>query len=1060
MRSEAFLKCVGEAYAAHYRTLDRILFVFPSKRSGSFFLDKLAKMNQTPILAPQVTTIADFLTLASGREMDNRLDLLFTLYDAYRNIAGKEENKGWKIEDFNNFRIWGDVIISDFSAVDMAGVDAAQIFKNVKDHHEIQSAFLTDAQREVLRDYFNIEYSEHKSESLWLSMEYESETGSKDAKINVQRKRQTEVREHFRRLWSILWPLYQEFNRLLDLRGLSYAGKTYKLAFQHIKDGYRPDADKIVFVGFNVLTTMEWLIFDELQKQKTIIDGLGENLADFIWDGTGPLLGADAQVIDETQSAVRYITKNRKNFPEPQWAQPYLRKADAKEFPEVMEIHASPSDAMQAKIAGEILDDIHASLGQRSFDEAKVAMVLPDEGLLLPTLYSIPDSIDKINLTMGYPIKLTSTISFIERLRFLQSRQRLIGDEVAFFHEDIELLLGHPFAQKIISSASARRIKAHIAANKKYAVTIAELNRLAPDCDYLWKPVHHAEANDAIEYLDEIMGRLYKKLFAGIQKPDQDTPQDSPEMAKYQRLIHNARLESAHISTYRDALRRLQEAIREHNLELEGAAVFPMADKLIAAERVNFVGEPFEGLQIMGLLETRCLDFDALVIPSMNEKIFPMRMRSKTFIPDNLRHAYCMPSSKYEEAVFAYYFYRLISRADKVYMIYDARVGGLKSGDLSRYVLQLKHLYARNRIVRVEHSYTLTSPVLKQKSVDKKDEVKRRLDLFFTPKSGFKLSASALQKYMNCPLQFFFQHVACFNSDNEPTEFIDAATSGTIVHEAILKLYIENEEMREILLQKPIRLSVPALKGIYNDDDKIKRIVEAEIRKHYLHEKEGENKEMPRDAVLNLNFFSQQVRAIIAHDIELAKSHGDILLYGAEIEASPFFTLSDGRKVNMTFKIDRLDAFHDENNELVFRIVDYKTGAIHLKAKTFDEIFDATLSAKNIFQPLLYANLINLETRKMMTGPTIRPLRPELYHVLSMMKKDHLAKVPEIEDCKIYSHLDVVRPKDGEEYSLNERFLQRTEEVISEIFNYDIPFSRCADTKKCTFCNFRPFCNV
>ena len=1050
MKATPFLKAVADAYASRYSDISDFLFVFPGKRSGTFFLKYLQEASATPRLAPAITTISELVTVLSGRETDNRIDLLFTLYDAYLELR-RENGDKLREEDFNSFRNWGDTIVADFSAVDMSAVDAAEIFSNVRDYREIQSSFLSEEQMAVLEEYFGVSYSREHLDRFWSAMTYTSPTDKP--------KRHTPVRENYSRLWAQLGPLYERFNAMLDKRGLTYPGKAYRLALECLEreDAFPLPYRKIVFVGFNVLTKIEWLIFDNLRRRTTETDGRTEPLADFIWDATGPVLGASEGDDDSANSAVRFIARNRRRFPEPKWMRPFLEPSDTQELPDVLESHASPSDVMQAKIAGGILKDIIREKGENIFTEARVAMVLPDEWLLLPALYSLPEEIRGVNLTMGYPLRLTSVLSMMERIRGMQLRRRRVDGTDAFFHEDIVLLLGHPLAQKLIGARTARSIKSRIINEKLYTLTPAQLTEMAPHTDFLWQSLRDCPAREAIAYLDRILDRTLNALYADFRKEtDENGCADSAEQKKA--LRHGLTMEASHIAVYRDALRRLDDAIAAHGVEMNASALFSLVDRLLAPERVNFEGEPLQGLQIMGLLETRCLDFDCLVIPSMSEKIFPMRMRSKTFIPDNLRRAYGMPPANYEESVFAYYFYRLISRASRVYLLHDARVGGLRSGDVSRYVLQLQHLYAPECLRLVEHTFSLTSPRERELRADKTGEIARRLERFFDPESKVSLSASTLSSYMNCPMKFFFEKVAGFNRQNPPTEFMDAATAGTIVHGAVEALYLPNPDDRKKLLARPRLLDEAFLSGLLANEGVIVAAVDEQVRKEYLKEKEGERNGLPIDAEMSRDMLVRHTKAIIAHDLHLARSGADIALYGTEIKAIVPFPTSSGRPVNMQFAIDRLDAITDTSGKRIMRVVDYKTGYVGAEAAAFEDIFSGDGKAKNIFQPLLYANVYNI-LRRIETGENDEvPIRCELYNVPAFSRQEHAPTLPAIGGQTILSHTGTLLLPEGE-LDINREFLRRTDSIITEIFDTAVPFTQTCDPEGCLFCNFRPFCD-
>lgn len=1007
-----FLESIARQYISRYGDLSRFCFLFPNKRGGTFFLKYLRENAKGVMLAPEVIGIGDMMERLSGRTADSRLDLLFTLFDAYRDLQPADKRKD---VDFESFRSWGDVVLSDFSEVDMYGVDPHELFTNLSDLRKIKTEYLTDDQRRIMKEYFGVEEPEGYGERFWSSMAYNSPK-------EEEQKRKTGIRTRFLQLWESLSPLYDALQSRLADKPLGYPGMIYKEALERIIDDGTAafGCDKLVMCGFNVLSGMELSIFTELKKLTTVIDGTEEPFADFLWDAPGEILR------DPDNSASRFLLKNIKVFPKPEWVD--LTDCEPEDLPEVMEVTSSPSNAAQAKIASSILTDLRQRIGSKEFDSAKAAVVLPDENLLLPLLYSLPPSIDSVNLTMGYSLKLTPVISFVTRLRLMQLHKSLRNDVWCWYHQDVRTLLSHPYATVLCGRKAIGEIIRMLDNNRLYAVPAQRIAAIAPVLGSLFVPLtSESTQEETLLYLNRVLTDLKQRLSAKGEKDNFDADL---------------------IDIYLDALHRLGDALRAHDISVSYYTIFSLADRLLASEKINFEGEPLKGLQIMGLLETRGIDFDYLIIPSMNERIFPRRLRIKSFIPNNLRMAYGMAPAGYQEAVFAYYFYRMTARCKEVHFIYDASASGLKSADQSRYLLQLRNLYARDRLSIHDARFTLVARHDEEQMVLKTPTVMQQLAPFHIEGSESNLSASALTHYNRCPLLFYFESVMKVTDPTEPSQFMDPITLGIIVHDVMLNLYIPDKEKQRILLDPPVILTERHLKDLLDNPTKIDDTVRHYVNKNYLKlSDEDAGRPLKGDASICARMIGKMVRKVIRKDMRQAP----VTLLGCEVSGSRIYTTSSGTKVNIKYAIDRIDRVGGRT-----RIVDYKTGSVHIVAANgMADVFSPSPEGSGILQLLLYANLYNL--RYYGDDPSAHePLQTVTYNIVNMELPNSVYRsdpskrereLPSYKGSEITSHLDV-----------NGEFLEHLDRQIEEIFDETIPFAQTTEKKHCAFCSFRSIC--
>lgn len=1002
-----FLDSIAGAYVEKFPDISDFCFVFPNKRAGRFFQEALSRqIASKAILSPEVISIPDFVEKLSGLETASRIEMLFRLFNIYKDkkeLLHLKSNEN-ELLQFDAFRSWGEILLSDFSEVDQYNVNADELFANVSDYREISTDFLTDEQVEVLEKYFGYSPSTGDVKRFWKSF------SKGDPKSDIKR--------NFMYLWQAMSPLYTELNESLEAEGLATPGRIYRRALEKVKELGKDIVPykKIVFVGFNALSTTEALLFESLVKAGGVPDCEEDAFVDFFWDATGPVLES------KSSDASFFLRLNKKNFPSPDWAEQWIEKSRVQTMPPNIRVIASPSNSAQAKIASECLEELIVSgeSGEeiREVKDAKVAVVLPDENLLLPLLYAMPEQLESVNLTMGYSMRYTSIASFMHHLRVFHSRSKMEKGTVTFFHEDVKALLSHPFTHALAGTDKVAKLNTYIKTFHKFRVPISDF--IANGWDMERFPIDVASFGSGteagIKYIDHILENIDQALRSG----DKDKKK--------------SKVDRANVAVYRNALWQLMNTSHKHHVDMGLSGVFYMVDKLLAGEHVTFEGEPLVGLQVMGLLETRALDFEHLIILSLNDRVMPRKARKATFIPDSLRYGYGMPHSNYQERLFSYYFYRMISRAKSVTLIYDARNGdGMRSGGESRYLAQLKYLYARNKVKYDSYQFTINATDNKPEDIRKTPEMMQKIWEYAREGSRKNLSASALKKYGECQVKFYYEEVEKIRTDQEESEYIDAITQGQIVHDTMLMLYFP-PRLRGKYLDARIMMHPEDIEKIIADKDKIRDYLRININRHHYNLSE---QELDRPIEGASAIIASQLEHVIEDILTYDKSLAPFELAGGEIAGLWRWEYAPGEYVNMKFAIDRLDIPNGCDGQ--WRIVDYKTGNAHVQAAEFEDIFNGNYNAQHIFQLMLYANLINLFTNQDNdVGMTI--------YSASGLRKGKDSK-PVVEKKEIGGHRDI-----------NDRFVERLNRNIRDLFDKDVPFRPTEDDNNCTFCKLHDLC--
>ncbi len=965
-----FLRQVADIYAANESEhFSQLCFIFPNKRSATFFRHYLSENNGSGT-APNIRTITSFVSELSRTNTASKLEQIFILFDEYRKLSGDSV-------EFDQFLFWGEMILSDFGDVDRYLVDADSLFVNLKRYKEISSNYLTPEQIEIIRRYWGEEPGVEYVDRFWKHF------GNSD-------KDKKKPSDKFLRLWEALCPLYHAFNDRLDREGKSSGGMMYRKAAAALSDAVVKGTLKFkryIFVGFNVLTPVELKIFSTLR---------GCGAADFYWDYNCPAFS------NGFNRAGRFIERNIKEF---QSLYP-LSETPITTLPDI-EIIGVPSAIAQTKVTASLLSDLAKSKDIADpMNAVDTAVVLPDESLFVALRRAIPyDDIPNINVTMGLPMKLTSVASLMRMIVSLQLRARHTAGAESFFYKDVAALLADP-AIKNIAADQADALAEAIIKERLFRVTPAHIAEIAPDLTPVFTVLgDHGSADSVYNYISDVI----KCISTGMSGA-----------------------ELKFLDAYTAAVDKIREHSTSFGVRLLPATFFRMVERIVASEKINLVGEPLKGLQIMGVLETRALDFDNIIMLSLNERIFPRKHYSGTFIPDALRRGYGIATSDFQESIFAYYFYRLISRARKVKLLYDARTIGVKTGEMSRYLTQLIYLFGKSG--KIKQSLRVFEPrsfADKPVCIEKNNRIITRLKQYLHGAESPKyLSASAINKYVACPLQFYLSYVEGYNADEEMKDCIDSSMYGTIVHDTCESLY------KALLKNSPdhktvTRADIEAL--IARNDTRIERTITRIINSLYnKFDNDRLDTALNGQSLIMGNVIKESVKAILTEDLKLTP----FIFEGAEENMIMCFDVNPNLRVNFKQKIDRIDIVGG-----VRRIVDYKTGDERTSVTDLGTCFDhaAADHRKAVAQILLYCYASNIKKNSNV------PLKPYIYNLRKILSSGPL-------------EIKINRRVVEDHRTVMDEFVPLLFGTIEEIFNPDIPFVQTDNEATCKFCGFKTMC--
>jgi hypothetical protein len=785
-------------------------------------------------------------------------------------------------------------------------------------------------------------------------------------------------KEQFLRVWRMLSEVYLAFKNALQKQGLAYNGMLHREVAESLTNSRAPEqlyaGKALVFAGFNALT---------LAEERIVTYFVEHHQAQAVWDTDAYYVNNHAQEAGTFFREYKQHAVLGKTFSDsPANLQQKINHRT------LVQVVGAAQPIGQVKAMAQVLEQQLAA----GWKAEETLLVLPDEKLLLPVLHSIPAAVTKLNVTMGFPLASAPLYNLIELLFELQVK----AASDSFHHRSVLALLHHPYILSIAGDTSPIRKK--IADANWVDVPQSFFTDATPALQVVFKQV---EPNQMLNYLRQVIETIGLAAVSDLDKE--------------------------YAFQFYTFINRLQE-IAESELLAEHAerkqtlqAMLRVLQQLARAERIPFAGEPLEGLQIMGVLETRNLDYKNVLILSLNEGSLPASGSGGSYIPYNLRKAYSLPTAAHQDAMYAYLFYRLLQRTDNVCIFYNTETDVLGQGEMSRYLQQLIYESGLNVQEHVVHNSIQTrvpTPIV----INKNEDMLQRLQSLNS--KGF--FPSALNTYLECSFKFYLRYVANIKQVKEIEEDLDNRIVGIFLHEAI-ELYYKKVQARK----RSATIEASDLAGYEKD---LSAILDDVFRKKYsLPDNKPVVYKGQRLVVYEI------VKRFAERIIELDSAYApfqiealerDNLTYTINIEHAPFNVVLKG-------VIDRADKKGD-----VLRVVDYKTGSDIQEFKSMEEVFqrEGRKKVKAVFQTLLYALLFSTEVKAGVK------LVPGLFDRKNLFNRDfefglRLDKQP----------IENVLP-------LLPAFEEQLKIMLSELFNPAEPFTQTADTEACRYCEFTSIC--
>lgn len=1073
-----FLYSIAEAYLLNdSENLSNYCFVFPNKRSEVFFHHAFAgasRLHNIHTIHPASSTITDFIeSLTDGLPAD-RMEMVFILYNAYREIIYKAAGQDMAARelaetiDFNKFQRWADMIIGDFNDVDMYLVDPAAIFPNLKRFKEISSNYLSEEiLQEIRRHWHPDNLPQETDDSFWNHILHDGDNPDDN---------EGKARDFFK-LWQIMLELYERFRNSLRRKNLYYTGMAYRDTVEILSDRTRDDFPfkRYIFVGFNMLSKAEEKVFRLLKQMSDKDSGTDDGVfADFYFDTASPAFES------EWNSAGTFLRRYTRLFPSV-----YDCVKPVREFPRI-EITGVASTIGQAKLAGTIVSNLYPANNNGEPDGWKIdnlrqtAVILPKENLAQGVVASLPKWINPVNLTMGYKLRDSSMASLVRDIVSLHLRSRKSrGVTPTFFYEDVIAVLTHPVIRQFFSRESSAIIY-DINVNRRYNIPENYFTENYPQLKEIFGYVdNHFDINEVFGYFKRLLTALVSlwdrtdnsanntgdtdtDTTDGSQEVSSDSEinydLDGSEIVKGEKTGAVSLLDRMLAKAYLRAVERLEDiSLRyfgDSPVFLADTTLLHFIERMIGGETVNFEGKPLNGLQIMGVLEARNLDFENIIIPSMNENIFPRRHFVKSFIPPHLRSAYGMSTQEHQESIYSYYFYRMISRARRVFLLYDVRTQGVGSGQVSRFINQLKYIYHPARLTERVLGYNVESRTVDPVFVNKTPEIMEVLARYRATDNPRHLSASAINQYINCPLSFYLSYIAGFEREDEFHDYMDEGTYGTIIHGVLEDLYSAWKKE----LGPDSWFDRERIKQFSKRTVEIDKAITRRINRHYNRLGDNSLASLKGDAEIFGKIIKKYILLILQRDGETGPFRFIAGEYGHPIRL--VLNGSDRSiEINFRFSIDRIDYIKDaEGNDLV-RIIDYKTGSEETTISDIRDMFVKPTKgnksrAKAMLQLFLYCQALS----QCSSGKNIA-VQPWIY-TIRKVAKDGFA--PLSLECMVIDDNKGKEVKmkfpilDYREYV--EEFNDQMIDLLEDLFNPEIPFTSAADSHACTFCKFTEIC--
>ena len=808
---------------------------------------------------------------------------------------------------------------------------------------------------------------------------------------NFSIERRTALKERFISLWDVLGNIYKGFRESLASQNIAYEGMMYRHVIEHLDVDKLP-YEKYVFVGFNVLNKVEHTLFTQLKDAGKAV---------FYWDYDEFYMKENRQAV--THEAGEFIRRNLRDFPSPLSGELFKNLSKPKEVHYI----ASSTENAQARYLPQWIRN------NLTTPEKETAVVLCNEALLQPVLHSLPAEVKHVNITMGFPLSQTPVYSFLIALLELHTHGFNFKSGRYTF-QSVVTLLKHPYTRQL--TGQAELLEKELTRNNRFYPLPGELGK------------------------DEFLTRLFTPLSGNLNLCIRLSETLQQVAGIYQANTSGTEDTDAFNQLYRESLfkayttiNRFRTLIEEDELTVQSETFRRLLVKVLSATNIPFHGEPAIGMQVMGVLETRNLDFRHLVLLSVNEGQLPKSGGDSSFIPYNLRKAFGMTTIEHKIAVYAYYFYRLLQRAERITLMYNTSSDGLNRGEWSRFMLQFliewPHPITR-QFLEAGQSPQGTSPITVEKTPDVMRRMQSLFDVRANPKAKF--SPSALNYYLDCPLKFYYRYVAGLSAPDEVSAEIDSATFGSIFHYAAEHIYKDLTTHGKVINKE-------ALETLLRNDVKLQDYVDTAFKKLFFNVPQNEKPEYNGVQLINSAVIARYLKQLLQNDLRYAP----FTFIASEMEVDEPIDIQTPKgviKSRIGGIIDRMDS-----KDGTLRIVDYKTGGDADTPPHVESLFIPDKKRSNyVFQTFLYAAIMCRKQPTMKIAPAllyIHRAATETYSLVIQMGEPR-------------------KPKEAvEDFSKYEKeYRERLQGLLEEIFNPEKSFTQTEIIEKCTYCDFKALC--
>lgn len=948
-----FLQEVAQKIQARQEgDFSQTLILTPNRRAGLFLQREIQSLNSEPIWSPIMMTLDEWIKYQVEEVEADRLSVIYKLYEFWNQALDQKET-------FENFYFFGQRLLDDFDQLDKYRIDADRLFTNLADEKDIDALF-SDWKQELI-DHLR---------QFWSSVQtVQQNQGESEQQI-----------ENFTFLWRRLGEMKRSLDERLLAEKKAYSGQMYRQLSDHLSrlDDWR-DYD-IYFVGFNRLNRSE---------QKVMRYCVSQYGAQVFWNYDKNLL--EEGTYNNAGRFIRgehlYSDGNHHNI-----------CSDWMNSPKEVELFGVQKKAAQAQWVARILEKSDVSAD-------RIAIILPDESLLLPILSSLPKRISDVNISMGVSLKETPILSLLQQ--YLTMHQRRISDTDWFLSEDVQRVLEHPYVESDqISSLSL----------DQYTISSAALiAALEPMHKHWFAPIEHDRPEELFDHFLQGLEALYQY--------QQEQSAGAEGLSQYISEI---------IVFAGQRLRRLRDIYREERIELSFDALHVLIDHYFRHARIPFKGVPLRGLQILGPLEARNLDFDHVIIPQMNEGSFP-GSPSQSLIPYHLQKAFRIPVPEEALAEEAYYFYMAIARASKVSLLYNELTGDLGAKELSRFAQSIRLFLPPSWTLKEKkhlqsNQSTFQDPVIIEKTPEIRSAILADL------KRG--LSPSKLQTYLDCSLKYYLKYIEGRRTETTTDRKYSGLTLGRVLHKTMENLY---EKGRNYTPEDIDNLMEKA-------ESMVQEIMEKSLKIHPKFQSRGE-------LLLIRNYIIDRVRHILEYDkkwapFTMVQHEFDVGDYSDS--SIPIRGVEGLNSIRFKGIIDRVD-----KKGSLLRLSDYKTGVISLRSnRPSSEIADwEDMMASE--QKQYHSLAIQLG----LYGWVVGRLKPSSLGSFQDIQLGNYT-VQEMSNPAEYDHRfrkgrKVLESLDADDYHSIEAGLTQ---VFREMLDPERAFYQTDDTSKCNFCPFNQFC--